>query len=825
MRASGVVQTKSALQRSSLTKREQDILELVAFGLSNKEIARQLRLSPRTVEVHVDHVLRKLDVPTRSRAVSEALRVGLLGDTSNSAVPNPRDIPPHNLQFQFTTFVDRDEDVADLKALLDANRLVTICGAGGVGKTRTASHLGVELLNRYPDGAWFCDFSPVPHGDLASSVVAKALGIRRQQDRPLAESIIRALKRKHALLIFDNCEHVLQAAAELADEVLHNAPNVRILATSRQPLGIIGENLRRLPSLAVPGATAALKAEGAMRYAAIALFVDRAQSLAAGFTLSDDNAPIVAEICRRLDGIPLAIELAATRVNAMSLPRLAQSLDVRFKVLTAGNRTALPRHQTLRALIDWSYELLTGEEQRLFNRLGIFAGGFGSDAAIAVCGGHGVDSNRACEVLASLVDKSLLVADIGGASERYRLLESTRVYALEKLASDERDRLSRRHAEYFCDEALAADSHQGLGSTASFLASVEMEPELDNYRAALEWALTRGGDPKLGGTLAGALYPFWLETAPAEGHYWIRRAQANLDESALPIVAGRLWFALSALSVGKYRRDCARRAFSLFESAGEDYWAARARYHLAAAFYQMGRFDEAAEENTRALELMRSAEQHRMPALLAMAAAISRHRQDKAEARELFAQAFDACRALGDELGTGALLLNFAELEFADGDVERALSLGGEALEMCRRYKPTRILAIANNNIAAYRIALGDIEEARGPLRQVLRFARRQDALTVATALQHVALLGALSGHAVNAGRLIGYLNAQLEQLGYQREYTEKWSYEKLVAALHAQMSDPEIEMLAAEGAQWSEERATEEALKLSAASPGSGST
>jgi non-specific serine/threonine protein kinase len=561
-----------------------------------------------------------------------------------------------------------------------------------------------------------------------------------------------------------------------------------------------------------------------MRYAAIALFVDRAQSLAAGFTLSDDNAPTVAEICRRLDGIPLAIELAATRVNAMSLPRLAQSLDNRFKVLIAGNRTALPRHQTLRALIDWSYDLLTGEEQRLLNLLGIFAAGFGPDAATAVCAGDGVDRNRVCEVLASLVDKSLVVADIGGASERYRLLESTRVYALQRLADDERARVSRRHAEYFCDEAVAADSCRRLGPTARFLASLEMEPQLDNYRAALEWALTSGGDPKLGGTLAGALSLFWLETAPAEGLYWVRRAQAILDESALPIVAGRLWFALSALSVGTQRLDCAQRAFSFFESAGDDYWAAWARYYVAAAFYQIGRFDEAAEESTRALELMRGADQYGIPVLLAFAAFITWHRQDNAEARKLYAQALDACKALGDEREMGAILLNLAELEFVDGNVERALSLGGVALEMCRRYKRARCLAVGNNNIAVYCIALGDVEKARDALWEVLHFARRQDAPTFAIALQHVALVGALSGQALNAARLIGYVNLQFEQLGYRREYIEQWSYEKLVAALRGQMGDPEIETLAAEGAQWSEERATEEALKLSDGSARSGS-
>ena len=275
-----------------------------------------------------------------------------------------------------------------------------------------------------------------------------------------------------------------------------------------------------------------------------ALFVDRS------FALTDDTAPIVADICRRLDGIPLAIELAAARVKVLSIPNLAQRLNERFKILTGGSRSALPRQKTLGALIDWSYDLLTPQEQLLFNQVGIFAGGFSLDAATAGCSGDGLDETDILDLLSSLTDKSLVVADTTGAQERYHLLESTRVYALEKLtAPGARERLARRHAEYFRDQARAADEEWTAGS--STLALQTAEAELDNYRAVLEWALKDGHDLALGGAVAGALTVLWWDGGLAvEGRYWIGLAQAGLDESTHPQVAAQLRRALGLLSSG-----------------------------------------------------------------------------------------------------------------------------------------------------------------------------------------------------------------------------------------------------------------------------------
>src|SRR5579872_1662455 len=546
----------------SLTKREQEVLELVAFGLANKEIAHRLSLSRRTVESHIDHMLGKLNAPTRARAVVEAGRAGLLGGTTMSDAVSA----VNNLPFQLTTLLGREQDLVEAKSLLEAHRLVTLSGSGGVGKTRLALRVGVDLLDLYSNSVWLCDFSPISDPVLVASAVAKVLLVRERQNRSLADSIVESLKRKRALLIFDNCDHVLDAAAELADEILHNCPNIRILATSRQPLRIVGELVYRVRSLSLPASAEGLTADEGLRFGAVALFVDRAQASDARFSLTDENAPIVAEICCRLDGIPLAIELAATRSNVINLHTLARGLDDRFKVLTAGGRTALPRHKTLTALIDWSYDLLTTHEQALFSRLGVFAGGLTLDAARTVCGGQGLEEIDFLDLLSSLTDKSLVVADTAGEPERYRLLESTRAYALQKLeAGGERERLARRYAEYFRDKAQAADKRWGTGSLAAWLRGVESER--DNYRAVLEWAFTDQHDTALGGAVAGALVRFWFDgELTVEGRYWIDRAQAALDESAYPQVAAQLWFALAVLSDAKRKCDCAERAIALFRS-------------------------------------------------------------------------------------------------------------------------------------------------------------------------------------------------------------------------------------------------------------------
>jgi predicted ATPase len=729
----------------------------------------------------------------------------------------PREVvESNNLPVVPTAFIGRERDVAEIKELLDRHPLVTLVGSGGVGKTRLALQVGTELLDRYPDGVWFVDLAPISDPELVSSVIAQALGMSQQTDRRVDESIPLWLKRKKLLLIFDNCEHVVETVAPIVAAILRTAPDVRIVATSRQALSIAGEEPVRIPSLDVPHAIADLSVAKVMEFAAVALFVSRATTADRSFALTNDTAPVVADICRRLDGIPLAIELAAARVKVLSIPHLAERLNERFKLLTGGGRDALPRQKTLYALLDWSYDLLTSQEQLLFARLGIFAGGFALDAGTGVCAGEGLDELDILDLVGSLTDKSLVVADTSGEHERYRLLESTAAYALEKLsATGERESLARRHAEYFRDQALAADERFGTGSTFAWLAGMELE--LDNFRTALTWALTQGNDAVVGGAIAGALSGLWNNAGlTVEGRYWIALALERLSDAEHPQIAARLRLGLSGLSSAKRAYDAAERAMQLYASVGDARATARAQQSLAGALMQMGRFDEATAIIEQALAGARACGDTSNAANCLNVQAVIARPGDVRAGRELYAQALAAFKALGNESGTALVLANLAELEFADGHPEHALRATSEALEIRLRGKNAMHLATSHTNGAAYRIALGDLTGARDSAREGLRMARqaRHEQL-VAVALQHLGVLAGLGGDARRGAQLLGYVDAQYSALGMQREPTEQCGYDQLIATLRETLSADELAQLAAEGAAWSEDQAVAEALYL----------
>ncbi len=724
------------------------------------------------------------------------------------------DVQPNNLQIQRTALIGRERDVEDVKVLLSQHRLLTLLGSGGVGKTRLALQVGADLLDRYPDGVWFADLAPVGDAELVASVIAKAIGMPAQGGERLHEAIPQWLRRKRLLLILDSCEHVLVPLVSLADAILASAPDVRMLPTSRQPLGVDGEVVHRLASLAVPAVGADLRAADLLRFGAIELFADRAKAADPGFTLDDDTTPIVVEICRHLDGIPLAIELAAARVKVLSVSGLAQRLGDRFKILTNGSRTVLPRQKTLAALIDWSYDLLSLQEKNQFIRVSLFAGSFTLDAATMVCDDH-LDEIEVLDFLSSLIDKSLVVADTFGDEKRFRLLESTRAYALQKLGDGERAALARRHADYYRDRARENDAW-GSTPTVAWLTNVELD--LDNYRAALEWALERGHDLPLAGTIAGSLSQFWYENGlEVEGRYWVSRVLAELDEAAHPQVAARLWFAHARLSVGKRHNDYAARSLQLSELAGDRRGVAWALFSFGWSRFKMGRPHEAAETTMRALATMRECGDTSGAALCLMQlASISWNRGAIVSARDQYAEALAAIRANGDEASIVIVLSNLAELEFNDGHFAEALRLADEALSLKVHGKNATSLAISHNNLAAYRIALGDMDGAREAGLEGLKRARQvQNRLQITIALQHLALLGALRGDVQDAARQLGYVDAQYKEVGTVRESTERWSYDKLLTTLRLRLSDSEIEKLVAEGAVWPEDRALDEALKV----------
>jgi predicted ATPase len=393
------------------------------------------------------------------------------------------DVLPSNLPVQLTTFVGRGAELEEIAALVRDHRLVTLIGSGGVGKTQTALQVATALGD--PGAVWFVGLARINEPSLVPAAIASALRVQQVPNRPLLETLLEYLKNKTVLLILDNCEHVVTEAATAAHALLAACPRVRILATSREPLKVAGERTFRLPSLSSPSPEAApgLDVADAAAYEAIVLFCDRARAVDHHFTLTDENAPIVGAVCGRLDGIALAIELAAARVNVLSVKALAEKLDDRFRVLTGGERAALPRQQTMRATIDWSYDLLAAPEQRLFERLSVFAGGCTLVMATAVCGGELAAEGEMLNLLSSLVDKSLVAVDLESSEPRYRLLESFRQYAREKLAArGERGFVAHQHA--LASLALAEQCDRAYRALA--------QEEMDNWRRSKSGSATEG---------------------------------------------------------------------------------------------------------------------------------------------------------------------------------------------------------------------------------------------------------------------------------------------------------------------------------------------
>ena len=413
--------------------------------------------------------------------------------------------PPTNLPEQVTELIGREEELADILALSAAYRFVNLTGPGGIGKTRLALAAARQLLPEFADGVWVAEFSALADPGLVSTTVAAAVGLQPGAREISPQLVSQALAHRRLLLILDTCEHVIDAAAALAEALLQAGSEVRIIATSREPLRAEGEQIYQVPPLALPAA----EAEDPWRLGAVRLFVVR--SGARGVQVSEDPrvAQAIAGICRQLDGIPLAIELAATRAATLGIEVLGAHLDDRFGLLTGGRRTALPRHQTLRATLDWSHDLLSGSERVILHRLAIFAGVFSMEAAGAVTADPERAQSDVVDGLSNLVAKSLVIVEVKGSVARYRLLDTTRAYALEKLkASGEHEPLLRRHAEYYRDLFERAEVEWETRPTVEWLDDYVWC--LDNLRAGLDWAFSPKGDAKIGIALTAAGVPLWM---------------------------------------------------------------------------------------------------------------------------------------------------------------------------------------------------------------------------------------------------------------------------------------------------------------------------
>src|SRR5580693_6921502 len=567
------------------------------------------------------------------------------------------------LPAQLTSFVGRDADGTQLRELLAQNRVVTLIGAGGVGKTRLAIQVAAQLAGEFGDGVWWVDLAPITDPELVAVTVARALGLPDQPGRSTMDSLLRFVRDRQLLVVLDNCEHLLDASAELVVAVLSGAAGLTVLATSREAIGVAGEVSWRVPSLSLTDE-------------AIDLFTDRARHARPGFEITHANAAAVGEICARLDGVPLAIELAAARVRALSLAEILDSLHDRFRLLTGGARTAVRRQQTLRASVDWSHALLTGPERVLFRRLAVFLGGSDLDAAQAVAGGGELERFQVLDQLTLLVDKSLVVTDDSGGRTRYRLLETVRQYALEKLSeSGEADAVRTRHRDHYTSLAALLDAPAGRDYEQCL---EQANIEMDNLRAAFGWSRENSDiEPAL--TLASSLQPLWQARGRLrEGLAWFDTALADDNAHHAGVAAAVLARALAdSAMLGLWAGaadspDQAQQALAIAREVDDPALLARA---LTACGYIAAYFDaEAARAYlAEAIGLARAlGDRLRLSQILVAQAFAARAAGDPTAARAPAEEGRDLAEAIGDRFNSRQCRWCLAVAQFVQGDVARA---------------------------------------------------------------------------------------------------------------------------------------------------------
>ena len=714
---------------------------------------------------------------------------------------------PNNLPLQLTSFVGREKELEDITELLRTQRVVTLVGTGGLGKTRTSLQVAANLLDGSGDGVWFVELAPLSSGDFIATTVATAMNLTLGTGGDPSDLLVRALATKHALIVFDNCEHLVDAAARLIAAIVRNCPRVNVLASSRQGLGIAGEETYRLPTLAIPTdrLQSALTASEALRSPAVTLFVERARAADKRFELTDVNAGAVALICRRLDGIPLAIELAAPRVKMLSPKQLLDRLDERFRVLTGGSRELLPRQQTLRAMIDWSYDLLDERERKLLRRLGVFVGGFTIEAATAIASGDDLDEFDVFDLLASLVDKSLVLAEYTGDAIRYRLLESTRAYAREKSALDgETETLASRHLYYLRDRFVTErrtfeETERIAGLTDLFAV------EIDDVRAALDFAFD-GGERAVGAELLAQITSEWQDFGfDFEG--WRRLEQfISVPDEVSARDASKLCTGLSMLlgNSGRAPRsfEMAEKALAFARSSGDDMALVGALAVLVNALAALGLVDEAEPFLAEALALENASPRQRVN-LIQQRAKLSAKRGDYDEAAKAYEQLRTRFRNGPRPEAQWTVTMLLAEIEHMRGDTPRAIALVSEALPHVLARASLNRKAIACSNLAAYHASLGEDGTAIDYARDAIRFGLQidQNLPLIAMAAEHFALACARLGDVARAARLSGYGAARITESGLQRDNTELVTRSALDDILAKELSADRREQLEAEGA------------------------
>jgi len=722
-----------------------------------QELVRDSAPSGVTFKSMGEHTLRDLSQP---QSIFQLIHPDLtvefpaLKSLQNSQLPN-------NLPHQVTSFVGREKEMADVKRMLASTRLLTLIAIGGSGKTRLSMQVAADVLDDFRDGVWLVELAAITEPALVAQTVAQILNVHEESNRPVLQSLTENLKPKQVLIILDNCEHLLQPCAELAGALIRSCPNVKILASSREALNVAGETTYFVPPLSLPDPARVQTASALSEYEAVGLFIDRAKAARLEFAVTNKNAPALAQLCFRLDGIPLAIELAAARIRNLTVEEINARLDNRFRLLTGGSRNALPRQQTLRALIDWSYDLLKPREQAFFSQLSQFAGGWTLDAAEKVCAGEGIEDWEVFDLLNALVDKSLVLFEDQGGVSRYRQLETIREYARERLAeSATAHDTARRHALYYAD--LAARESKLLRD-AGHNAFEALSQEAGNLRAALEW-LSKDEQFEAAAEMAVNLTDFWTRNGRLrEGYSYLEASVRCLDmltsaETCALVLKAAGWLAyllndkanaesltersiqysitanarsiqanaLNNLALITQAMRHLERAVTLYEQSVKLYRELQDDIRLADALMNLvplqgslGDYDAANKHFEEARKIYeRQSDVRGLAGLLCNQSDLALKRTNWMAALDFASQSLSRFRQIGDRIGIASALANRAEAaarlgqhETVDADVREAIELCEDTnyrqlipyllVSLCRSQLARNSISSAANSIAA----------------------------------------------------------------------------------------------------------------------------
>ncbi len=684
--------------------------------------------------------LRDLSSPEQ---VFQLVHPGLRGD-----FPPLRSLEgtPNNLPQQLNSFVGREREVAEVKAMLHSNRLATLLGMGGIGKSRLSVQLGAEVLDEYADGVWLIELAALSDPQLVAQAVASVLGVKEEAGRPVIDALVKFVRDRQLLIILDNCEHVVHACAELTKQLLQAGPRLKILASSRDPLQIAGETAYYVPTLSAPDPNKNVSLAELTSHEAVRLFIDRATAVQPAFRVTEKNAPAVTDICHRLDGIPLAIELAAARTRALSVDSISARLNDRFRLLVTGDQTVLPRQRTLRALIDWSYDLLPPKERALFQRLSVFAGGWTLQSVELVGAGGEIEQTEVLDLLTHLVEKSLVVMEVGG--ERYRMLDTVRHYAQERLSETVDAPSTRtRHFDFYLTFAETARPELAGPQQGQWLARLDQERE--NFLFAHAWSQSATNAGELGLRMAHALRPYWIYRGLLS--LGLRFSVEVLDRSGM-----------------QDRNDFRCQALA---GAGQMY-------------VFMGRDGEARTYLSESLSIARETGNEKWAAAVLQPLGMACLGQgDPVAARHHLEEAVAMARKLGIKRELAAALNALAMLNRSDGRLDEAAPLYETALAITRELNDRSSIALNLLNLAMISIGTSALARTRDMLREVFAIALETGSKPVAqSGLDVCAGLAACQEDWSIAARFFGMAQAQTGQTGLRRDPADEAFLTPLVA-------------------------------------------